>query len=246
MTDLAQTRSLPPEDITQQIIYAISHDLQGPTRLITSFLQLLEADIGHNLNEQSRSYLDRVNTAADSLQERLGAITLFSRVTSSGQPMQPCSLGRALDAALGLLGPAIAATGSTVEIVGDTPTVLADHAQIEDVFIQVVGNSLKFCEQPANVRIEIESLDQQCSVTISDSGPGFRAKRCDDAFDLFRRFHKATVPGTGTGLAIVRRILQRHGSDAQIDSSPHSNTIVTFALPTAAVGNEALTSEQVR
>ena len=230
MIELAQKSPLST-DPAQQIVYAIAHDLHAPTRLIRSFLQLLEADPDTQLGVEGRSYLDRVTTATHELQQKLTAITELSRVSTLGQEPYPCTIEDALNDALLRLHPTVRDAGATIEVVNTDHVVLADRAQLMTVFIEVIGNSLKFCDESVRIRVEVKANEGQRQVTISDSGPGFSARHSADAFDLFRRFHHADVPGTGTGLAIVRRILDRHQASVAIESSTTAGTIVSIDLP---------------
>ncbi len=235
MTDLAQKPpSTATADATQQIVSAISHDFQGPTRLIRSFLQLLESELGDNLSEQAKVYLDHVTSAGSTLEERLGAITRLSRVSTLGQEPQPCRIQEAFEDALAILNISINESGSSVEIDETDAVVIADKAQLAEIFVQLVGNSLKFCTAPAKVRVGIEPRGDRLLISVRDNGPGFNARDSDAAFKLFRRFHKASVPGTGTGLTIVRRILERHEMSVSIKSSAETQTTVEFCLDQAA------------
>lgn len=230
MIELAQKSPLST-DPAQQVVYAIAHDLQAPTRLIRSFLQLLEADSETQLGVEGRSYLDRVITATHDLQEKLTAITELSRVSSLGQEPYPCTVDDALNDALLRLQPALDNAGAIVRAVNTDHIVLADRAQLMTVFIEVIGNSLKFCDVAVQICVEVTTIEDRCQVSITDSGPGFSARHSAEAFDLFRRFHHADVPGTGTGLAIVRRILDRHQASVAIESSTTAGTIVSIDLP---------------
>ncbi|MCP5034652.1 MAG: HAMP domain-containing histidine kinase [Actinomycetia bacterium] len=230
MPDLQRDDPQASTDETQQVVYAISHDLRASARHIKSFVQLLEGHLGEQLDDEARDYINRIGTAADSLQAKLDALTRLSRVATGGVEPVPCSVREALNDALTVLGPSI--RGARV-IVGVDPMgmVIADPGQLVTVFVEVIGNALKFCSEPTQIRVTSEADGDRCIVRVVDSGPGFRTGDCNAAFELFRRFHKATIPGTGTGLAIVRRIGDRHRAGVTIDSSPDGGTTVQFTLP---------------
>ena len=238
MIDLVQESPASLDNASQQVVYAISHDFHGPLRLIKSFLQLLEADLGDDLNPQAWGYLQRVTEAADSLHARLDAVTVLSRVSTRGEALQPCSVRDSAENAVAELDAVIKETGASVSIDGPAIAVLADQEQLKGVFVELVGNSVKFCDAPAQVNVAFRSEDGRNLISVTDSGPGFDAQDPDDAFKLFRRFHHARFPGSGAGLAIARRILERHATDARIESSAQGNTTVTFALAESTAGIE--------
>ncbi len=231
MTDLADRH--PPRfvDTTQQVVYALSHDFQGPTRHIVAFLQLLEDHLGEGLDDQAQGYIDRVTDAAGALQLKLEAIMRLSRVISRSVEPAPCDAMEVVEEALALFESTIEKLGAIVEV-DVSATVVADRSQIVAVLVELIDNSLKFCTFPPRIRIESETSGATCVFRVIDGGPGFEARNPDAAFDLFRRFHTSSVPGTGTGLTIVRRILDRHHSPVTIESTREIGTTVQFALPT--------------
>lgn len=231
MTDLANRQPSRFVDTTQQVVYALSHDFQGPTRHIVSFLQLLEDHLGESLDDQAQGYVDRITDAAEVLQLRLEAITRLSRVISRGVEPAPCNATEVVEEALALLESSIQTRGTIVDV-DVSATVIVDRAQLVELFVELIDNSLKFCELPSRLRIEADNGGAYCVFRVIDSGPGFESRSPDTAFDLFKRFHPVSVPGTGTGLAIVRRILDRHHSPVTIESTKESGTTVQFALPT--------------
>lgn len=232
MTDLLNSERNTNKDRTQQYMYAISHDLLGATRHIKSFARLLDSHLGDELDEQSRGYMGHISVAATELQAKVESLARLSRATGAGTSHQPrpCKVGAILDDALALLEPTIVASNAaiTLEVAG---AVLADHDQVVSVFVELIGNSLRFCDSPAKVRLTSEVVAGHCHLTIADSGPGFTSRRTGAAFDLFKTFHHASVSGTGTGLAMVRAILDQHGADVSIDSDSMAGTTVEFRLP---------------
>lgn len=233
-TSIQESDQAPSADYAQQIVNAVSHDLKNPTRQIKSFLQILQSHSGSELDDKGRHYLDLVLQAADTMQVKLDALTLLSRASTADLQFEPCDVSAIVDDAVNRLTAQIADSKAVVAVdVNVDGKVSADHNQMVSVFLQLIGNSLKFCEEPATIKIAGEVKDSKCVLTVSDSGPGFEARDSATAFDLFRRFHLADHDGTGTGLTVVRTLLGRHGSTPTIESSPDSGTTVRFSLPLA-------------
>ncbi|NNE94401.1 MAG: hypothetical protein HKN24_00035 [Acidimicrobiales bacterium] len=217
---------------TQQMIYAISHDLLGATRHVKSYGKLLESRLGDGIDAEARSYLARIDEAADTLRIKLEALTTLSRVNTRGEPPSPQSLESITEAAIaetrGIATAAWATVGAEV-----SGWVIADRAQLTALLVELITNSVKFCERPASIVIRSEMSGDRRIVSVTDSGPGFKSPAPNVAFELFRRFHRADHPGVGAGLTVVRAILDRHGSSATIESSSGKGTTVRFELTPA-------------
>ena len=225
---------------TQQMMYAISHDLLGATRIIKSFAEILESHLGGQLDDEARGYIANIDQAADVLRAKLESLSGLSRVNSRCVAPTACDVGLALDDAVTSLSAGIAGSEAMLDL-NVAGSVFADRDQLVDIFVELLGNSLKFCDGPVSISVSSDVLDDRCVVTVIDSGPGFEARDPDLAFDLFRRFHPSRVPGTGTGLTIVRAILDRHNSMATIASTPEGGTTVRFSLKTEeSVARESL------
>ncbi len=232
MTEPTQTNLTEKKDYAQQIVNAVSHDLKNPTRQIKSFLQILQSHSGSDIDEKGKHYLDLVLQAADTMQVKLDALTLLSRASTADLQIEPCDASAVVDDAVSRLTRQIADAKAVVGL-DVTGKVSADHNHLVSVFMELIGNSLKFCEQPATITVRGEVVNSECVFSLSDSGPGFGARDFTAPFDLFRRFHLDDYEGTGTGLTVVRTLLDRHESYPTIESSPDAGTTVRFALPLA-------------
>jgi signal transduction histidine kinase len=217
-------------DLEQQMVYAISHDLRGPARHIHTFVDLLRLHFDGEVDEVATGYLDRLGDAADVLEARLDALTRFSRIVTRGVEPRPYRAGDAASTAVDLLAAEIAATGAEV-LVAELPIVLVDRDQLVTVFQELIGNTLKFCPPGPSIRITSDLVATEHRITVADDGPGFCQRDAEVAFELFRRFHPASVPGTGAGLAIVERIVQRHGGRVALSADSASGAQVHLFFP---------------
>lgn len=232
MTHLSATRLREAD--TQKIVYALSHDFQAPVRHIRSFLDILISHLDGKLDEEAAGYVNRITSAVETLQDRLEALTRYSRVTTHGAEPGSCDAASVVDEALALLRQPLDRARAKVDV-EPLPWVVADRQQLVTVFVELIGNALKFSSDPPQVRIFTVADGDRHLVSVEDQGPGFREQDLDTAFDLFRRFHPASVPGTGTGLAIVQRILDRLGEQVEICPSSGSGTTVRFSLRASGV-----------
>jgi signal transduction histidine kinase len=234
MTKPAGKRQLPAPNHAQEIVAAVFHDFRGPTRQIKSFLQLLEAHLGDDLDSEAREYVDLIGSAVDSLQTRLEALSRLSLATTADLQAVECDLGEIIETATAQLSGDIGDLDAAFEIEAGA-LIAADRDLLGALFVELFANALKFCSEPIRIRVSCEDDQNWCLLTVSDSGPGFAAQDHDDAFDLFKKFHLEDYPGTGTGLAIVRRILERHESTPTIESDPTTGTSIRFRLPLAGL-----------
>jgi signal transduction histidine kinase len=204
-----------------------------------------------------RDFLERMQGAAARMQTLINDLLTFSRVISSSQPFTPVDLNPIIKGVLSDLEVRIEQTKATVEV-GKLPTIDADSTQMRQLFQNLVGNALKF--QPANhqpvIKISAKEIKspfagipeedpyaEQCEITVEDNGIGFEEKYLDKIFAVFQRLHgRNEYEGTGVGLAVCRRITDRHGGIITATSKPGEGTRFIVTLPTrhAAPAKEEL------
>lgn len=233
MSDSEADSSAPSGTYAQQIVDAVSHDFRGPTRKIKSFLQIFQNHMGDSIDEEGLQYLALVDRAVNSLNIKLEALTRLSNAATAEFEAHPVDLNEVVNQAVKSIGAEIDSSGAILKLKVEG-TVLADAPLLRMVFVELLQNSIKFCDAPTQVEIHSQVTEDNCLVRISDSGPGFEAREQQTAFDLFRKFHLAEFPGTGTGLTIVRDILSRHQSSVNIETDKDAGTTVRFALPIAS------------
>ncbi|MFB6249262.1 MAG: ATP-binding protein [Salinibacter sp.] len=240
--------------------YIASHDLQEPLRKIRAFSNLVLEDYGDAVDETGHHYLERMQDAAERMSQLINDLLVYSRITTQAQPFEPVDLTEVARNVRSDLDLRIADVDGTVEV-GDLPTVEADPTQIRQLLQNLIGNGLKFHRPDTPPRVEVTAtvepaptaLQQNgrlttsctdiCRLTVADNGIGFEESHTDRIFSPFKRLHgRDEYEGTGMGLAICRRIIERHGGDITAESTPGEGTTFTVLLPVARTEGDA-TSE---
>lgn len=216
----------------EHFAYVASHDLQEPLRMVTSFVQLLERRYGEQLDDQAREYIGYAVDGATRMQQLINDLLAYSRVGSRGTPFAPVDLSEIVGAGLRDLRGALDAAGAEV-VVGTLPVVVGDPTQLGQLFTNLVGNAVKFNEGGTpTIRIEAEPAGEHWSFTVADDGIGIAPEHADRVFTLFQRLHtREEHPGTGMGLAICRRIVERHGGRIWVEPNEPRGSVFRFTLP---------------
>ena len=224
----------------QQFAYVASHDLQEPLRMISSYTQLLERRYADKLDANAREFMDFIVDGAARMKQLIEDLLAYSRVGTRGREFQATSSGAALAKALANLR---AAQDSSAAVVthDKMPEVLADGAQLTQVFQNLIGNAMKFrgTEAP-RIHVEAQTRDEVWVFTVRDNGIGLDPQYADRIFMMFQRLHNKTeYPGTGIGLAIVKKIVERHGGRIWVDSAPGKGSTFGFTIARHHGGNNA-------
>ena len=221
----------------QQFAYIASHDLQTPLRAICGYAQCLQNDYGDQLDETASMYMDRMINGTIRMQNLINDLLVFSRVDSKAQPFKPTDLNKAFDEALALLavGPEVEAniTKSTL------PTVVGDSSQLMQVFLNLIGNALKYSgSNDAKIHVDAKKEGADWIIRVKDNGIGIEKQYLEKIFNIFCRLHsKNDYPGTGIGLALCRRIVHRHGGEIWAESLPGHGSTFFFRLTVADTQN---------
>jgi len=215
--------------------YVASHDLQEPLRKIQAFGDRLKLKYAEVLDEKGRDYLERMQNAAHRMQILIRDLLNFSRVGTQGQAFLSVALSQIVKEVLGDLETTIEQTRATIEV-GDLPIIQADPLQIRQLLQNLISNAIKFhvTEKPPVVKIEAKLLWETALVEImvSDNGIGFEEKYLDRIFIPFQRLHgRQEYEGTGMGLAICRKIVERHQGNITARSSLGQGTTFVITLP---------------
>ncbi|MGJ5633793.1 PAS domain-containing protein [Nostoc sp. CALU 1950] len=228
----------------QQFAFVASHDLQEPLRKITTFGDRLKTTCGDTLTEQGRDYLERMQNAANRMQTLIEDLLTLSRVTTRAQPFVSVNLAKIAQEVLCDLEVYIQQTGASVEI-AELPTIQADPLQMRQLLQNLLGNALKFHrpQTPPVITIYGNILNDQadntsanselCRIIVEDNGIGFEEKYLDRIFNVFQRLHSSIeYEGTGIGLAICRKIAERHHGNITAQSKPGQGAkfIVTLSI----------------
>jgi len=216
----------------QQFAYVASHDLQEPLRMVSSYVQLLNRRYGDKLDQDAKEFIGFAVDGAERMRMLIQDLLAFSRVTTKGQPLEPTDSGRALELALNNLQMIIGESGAKVEK-GEMPEILADQGQLVQVFQNLVQNAIKFHgPQPPVVRVGAEERDGEWLFWVSDNGVGIEPQYFERIFIIYQRLHSKTeYGGTGIGLALVKKIVERHGGRIWVESTPGEGTTFYFTIP---------------
>lgn len=237
--DLALARSA--EDLArsneelQRFAYVASHDLQEPLRSIVSFSQLLERRYRGKLDQDADEFIAFIIDGGVRLQQLIHDLLQFARVETMAGPRVPTDPRDAVAAALRLLETSLEEAGATVTL-GEMPMVTADPSQLGQVFANLVGNAIKYRRPgvPPAIVISAHSAGPMVQFAVQDNGIGIDAEYFDRIFEMFSRLHTSgTCSGTGIGLAIVQRIVERHGGRIWVESTPGEGSTFFFTLPEA-------------
>ena len=217
----------------QQFAYVVSHDLQEPLRMVTSYVQLLEHRLEPVLTEDMRECMGFAVEGAQRMSQLLRALLEYSRVESRGDRLTRVETKTALDGALLNLQLAIVEIEAEITIEGDLPPVLGDESQLVRVFQNLVGNALKYHEPSRTPEIRISARRGRGGwiFSVADNGIGFEPEYQERIFRIFQRLHsRGDYEGTGIGLAIVKRIVERHGGRVWAEGRPGEGSTFRFTL----------------
>jgi PAS domain S-box-containing protein len=216
----------------EQFAYVASHDLQEPVRTVVGFIQLLEKRLAGKLDPESAEFMGYAVKGALHIRTMIQGILSYSRVGANGAPLELVDSENAVQVALGLLGSQISSAGAEVETFF-LPTVAADRAQLIQLFQNLIGNAIKYCRQrEPRVRVEASRDGTRWRFTVTDNGIGIPAEFRERIFVMFQRLHtRDEYDGTGLGLTICKRIVERHGGKIGVDSAPGGGSTFWFTLP---------------
>ncbi|MBI3604091.1 MAG: hypothetical protein HY205_06540 [Nitrospirae bacterium] len=218
----------------EQFAYVASHDLQEPLRMVASFTQLLGKRYKGRLDADADEFIGYAVDGATRMQQLINDLLAYSRVGTRGKEFAPTSGEAVLDRALQNLKLAIEDSGAVVTH-DPLPTVLGDEGQLVQLFQNLIGNAVKFrgTETP-RVHVSAESRDGDVVFSVRDNGIGIDPQFTDRIFLIFERLHQQEqYPGTGIGLAICQKIVQRHGGRIEVESQPGKGTTFRFTVRAA-------------
>ena len=230
----------------QNFAHVASHDLQEPLRKVQMFGDRLRERCSDGLSEQGQDYIARMQSATGRMQTLISDLLAFSRVTSKDHSRKPVDLARVAKHVLADLESRIEQTGGTVDV-NDLPTIHADPTQMRQLLQNLIGNALKFHRPgtPPIVKVRGSILNGQdgngakhtdgqaiYELTVEDNGIGFEEKYRDRIFTIFQRLHgRSEYEGTGVGLAVCRKIAERHGGDISVNSTPGQGATFVVTMP---------------
>jgi PAS domain S-box-containing protein len=206
----------------QQFAYVTSHDLQEPLRGIITFSQMLTRRYGGRLDAEADQFLQYIASSAYRMKGLIDSLLTYSRVVNSeAMPLAPVSLSAAVHWAMMNLQTIIEESHALVTF-DELPTVKADHVQLVQLFQNLISNAIKYrkTDEAPQIHVSAEQREDECVISVRDNGIGIHPKYRDRIFGVFKRLHGAEIPGTGIGLAICKRIVERHGGRIWVESEP--------------------------
>jgi signal transduction histidine kinase len=240
----------------QDFAQVSSHDLQEPLRKIQTFSDRLKTRCDEALDDQGRDYLARLQQAASRMQHLINDLLTFSRVTTKAQPFVPVDLAEVAQEVISDLEVHIEQVSGRVEV-GALPTIEADPLQMHQLLQNLMSNALKFHRKEASpvVQISGQSFPRQaphasetppvtalCQIMVADNGIGFDEKYLDRIFTPFQRLHgREEYEGTGIGLAVCRKIVERHGGSITAQSTPGQGATFIVTLPVTQPNRDTVT-----
>lgn len=229
----------------QRFAYATSHDLQEPLRSMTVFAQLLNRRYKGKLDSEADEFLEYIVSGAQRMGALIEGLLAYSRSVHVETPaFTDVDTAAALHWAR--MNLRLVLEESQAELThGDLPIISGDHVQIVQLFQNLISNAIKYRRPDAAplIRISAEQSDGSWVFSVSDNGVGVPTEYTDRVFDLFRRLHGSKIPGTGIGLAICKRIVEKHGGRIWVETGSTGGTTFRFTMPslssTETLANEA-------
>jgi len=215
----------------QQFAYVASHDLQEPLRMISSYTQLLGRRYGDRLDGDAKEFMAYIVDGAARMKQLIEDLLAYSRVGTRAKEFQEVDSGASLARALSNLRASQEASGAVITH-DPMPHVLADGAQLAQIFQNLIGNAIKFRgAEPPRIHVGAQTTDTVCVFTVKDNGIGLDTQYAERIFMMFQRLHNKTeYPGTGIGLAIVKKIVERHGGRIWVESEPGKGSTFGFTI----------------
>lgn len=224
------------EDL-EQFAYVASHDLQEPLRMVVSYTTLLSERYRARLDEKADKFIRYAVEGATRMQRLVADLLAYSRVGSQGKPLKPVSAQAIVARTIEGMRAAIDEAGAELRC-GPLPTVSADDIQLAQLFQNLIGNALKFhADRPPRISIGAKSVDGKWLFSIEDNGIGIEKEHSERIFQMFQRLHeRGKYEGSGIGLAIAKKIVERHRGRIWFESQPGIGSTFFFTMPTAPGG----------
>ena len=221
----------------QAFTYSVSHDLRAPLRAVGGFSQIIARRHRANLNDEGQRYIDNIVTASERMGRLIDDLLDYSKLGRKALKLEPVSLNRILEHVAGDFAHRLEEEGSRLAVATDLPVVRGDATLLGQVFTNLLDNALTYKApgKPADVTVSWEAHADQALIHVADKGLGIPPEHHQKIFNVFQRLHRdEDYPGTGIGLAVVKKALTLLGGDAHIESEPGQGSTFTVVLPMSA------------
>jgi signal transduction histidine kinase len=215
-----------------QFAHVVSHDLQAPIRMISNFSELLFRRHHDQIDEDAKRLVHTIRDGALRMDELVKALLQYATVGQNPLTRSKVDLAGLVDSVLTTLAPAIDEQKARVSC-ESLPTVYGDEVQLRQVLQNLIGNAIKYAQSDAPLQLTIQARKKNLgwSISVIDNGPGIEPQYHERVFQPLKRLHGMDISGTGMGLAVCRKIVERHGGRIWVDSEPGKGAVFTFTLP---------------
>ena len=218
----------------REFAHVASHDLQEPLRSVAGFSELLRRKYKGKLDDQADEFIELINSGAIRMQNLIRALLEYSRATASSaaEPVAPVDSAAALRVALDNLNTAIQSTGASIQTL-ELPTVKAHEIALVQLFQNLISNAIKYSKEHPLIQISAQRDAEFWKFSVADNGIGIDPHDQERIFHIFKRAHGDEYPGSGIGLAICSRIVERYGGRIWVEAAPGQGSTFYFSLPAA-------------
>jgi signal transduction histidine kinase len=219
----------------EQFAYAASHDLQEPLRTVSSYLEMLERRNHDVLDDDALEFIEFAVDGADRMQEMIQALLAYSRVDTQGKEFTPIDMTDIFETATQNLGVTIEEADARVSVPDSPGHILGDTSQLVQLFQNLIENGIKYSNGSPHVDLSVTRSDENIiEYAVTDDGIGMNTNQLDDIFEVFQRLHtREEFDGTGIGLSICQKIVDRHNGEIRVESAPGEGSTFFVALPAA-------------
>ena len=216
----------------EQFAYVASHDLQTPLRAISGYIKLLSDRYEGKLDSDAQHFIQRTIDNVARMQRLINDLLTYSRLTTRAHPFEPTDCNAVLNEVIEMMLPLVEESRGVITH-GTLPTVMGDGGQLAQLFQNLIGNALKFHDtEPPRVHMDAQRLDKDWLFSVKDNGIGIDPQYSERIFLIFQRLHTIdTYPGTGIGLAICKKIAERHGGRIWVESNVEKGSTFKFTIP---------------
>ena len=216
----------------EQFAYVASHDLQEPLRMVTSFTQLLEKRYKGHIDDDADEYIDFIVEGAHRMKDLIDDLLVFSRFNTQAKEFELFDLNNALNGVLSYLQTYIVENNTQITY-DPLPLIVGDSSQIQQLFQNLLSNAIKFQDdEPPRIHISADESSDEWKFGVSDNGIGIDPEYQEQIFNVFKRLHtRIEYPGTGIGLSICKKIVERHGGRIWVKSKLGEGSTFYFTIP---------------